>query len=374
MSLRQPLEVYNRIEVSRGAILHNFDLLQHLVPNGYVFPVLKANAYGHGLAQVATILKDRSFPYLAVDGYYEALTIRKFSRQPILVMGAIPPANFRRFRLKNIAFAVHDKATIQAIGQTGRRTKIHLEIDSGMNRHGIKPNELANYLDLIKQYSKLELEGLMTHLADADNPVNDFTSQQVKVFDKAAEQALAAGFRPKYFHIGNSAGSAKVKSAYANAIRPGICLYGISPLEAGDNHAQALKDLKPALTLSSAITKVINLEKGGTVSYGRTFAAQKSTKIGVLPLGYYEALPRSLSNNFQVMYGRKYLPQVGRICMNHTMINLNQSNAKVGDRVVLISANPASQNSIANICQKHGLFSYELLVKLNSSIRRNVAA
>lgn len=374
MNLRQPLEVYNRIDVSRGAILNNFDTFQKLVPNGYVLPVLKANAYGHGLAQVATILKARRFPYIAVDGYFEALTIRKSTKQAILVMGAIPAANFKRFRLKNIAFVVHDQPTIKAIAQSGQRAKIHLEIDTGMSRHGINPNELDRYLYLIKNYPRLELEGLLTHLADADSTSNDFTKQQVELFDKAAEQVLAAGFTPKYFHIGNSAGAAKVKSKYANAIRPGVGLYGISPLEASDSYAKALAKLTPALTLSSAITKVFDLPKGGTVSYGRTFTAKKPTKIGVLPLGYYEALPRSLSNNFQVEFGGKYLPQVGRICMNHTMIDLSQSHAKAGDRVVLISANPASKNCVVKICQAHDLFSYELLVKLSPAIRRRVVS
>jgi alanine racemase len=370
-----PLCVYNRLGISRGAILHNFDMFQALVPSGFVFPVLKANAYGHGLAEVANILKARQFPYLAVDGYFEALQIQDVSSQPVLVMGAVRADNFQRLSYKNLAFVVHDAATLAALGSTGKRIKIHLEIDTGMHRHGIQPRSLGKFLGLLGKYPRLELEGVMSHLADADNPSDtSYTLAQTLAFDEAVAQILAAGYQPKYFHLANSAGSPKASSRYANALRPGISLYGISPLEPSDQSAPKLAALAPALELTSTITKTFVIEKGETVSYGRTFTAQQKTRIGVLPLGYYEALPRSLSNHFQVQYGKKYLPQAGRICMNHTMLDLTGSRAKTGDEVTIISRDSSSQNSLANICQRHNLFSYELLVNLSPTIRRTIVA
>ena len=372
-SLQNSYITYNSVYISRQAILHNYDMFAAMPANQYVIPVLKANAYGHGLEQLVSILRDRSMPYVAVDGYFEAIRIHEISDQPVLVMGAIDPRNFARIKTKHCAFVVHDTSTLEALAATGKKIRVHLELDTGMHRHGVAHDEIDDFLKTLKKYPKLELEGVMTHLADADNPRSiTFTTQQAKLFDAVIEKILTRGYTPKYLHVAQTAGSTKVQSKYANTARIGIGLYGVNPLEKHDDSCQILDGLQPALTLNSTISKVIDLKKGDTVSYGRTFVAPKNMQIAVLPLGYYEAIPRTLSNVGVVQVRGTYAPIVGRVCMNHTMIDITDSSAQTGDAVVIFSSNTKDRNSIQSTSRQHKLFSYELLVGISSAVRRTI--
>lgn len=360
---------HNRIEVSRSAILHNVDLFERL--NGkQVIPVLKGNAYGHGIRQVAEALKGRKLPYIAVDGYFEALRVREVSKQPVLVMGAIRPENFKRLKCDNFAFVVADEATIRALGNTGKKVKVHLEANTGMNRYGAKPDEMTKLTKLILSYKNLTLEGVMSHLADSDGDDPATVDIAVENFDKCVEQVRTAGGNPTILHVAQSAGSLKAKSKYANAMRLGIGLYGINPFPRGHGSHKVLKGLKPALRLLSTITKVTQLQKGDKVSYNYTFTAPKAMTIGVLPLGYYEGVNRALSSKGTVKLGNKYAPITGRVCMNHTMISLEGIKAKVGYEVVVYSNDPKAKNAIDQVAADHNLFNYTLLTSLSPDVRR----
>lgn len=380
MSLRQTIDTllrklekdyatHNRIEVSRSAILHNLDLYEKLSGKPAI-PVLKGNAYGHGIALVAKALKGRKLPYIAVDGYFEALRIREVSNQPVLIMGAILPENYKRIKYDNFAFVVHDAASIHALGKTGKRVKVHIEANTGMNRYGAKPDEAIKLAKLIQDYPNLTLEGVMSHLADSDGDDPATVDAAVKQFDECVEAIRTTGANPTLFHIAQSAGSIKAQSKYANAFRLGVGLYGINPFPKNHKLHGQLKDLRPALKLVSTITKIIELKKGDKVSYNYTFTAPKGMRIGVLPLGYYEGVNRALSNVGTVKVGKYSTPIVGRVCMNHTMISLDGVNARVGDEVVVYSDNSADKNAIDNIAHAHNLFNYNLLTSLSYDVRR----
>ncbi len=366
--LERPYDVYNRIEVSRSALLHNANFF-HKATGLNVIPVLKSNAYGHGIDQVATALKDHSFPYIAVDSYFEALRVRAVSRQPVLIMGMIKPANFPRLKLSRFAFVAHDEATIHALGKLNKRVNIHLELNTGMNRYGVPPKDLSNYIHLIKAYPKLHLEGVMSHLADPDGERADTIHAAVKLFDACVEKILASGLKPTLFHTAQSAGSLRAESGYANAIRLGIGLY-LNPYPASHHLHAICKDLRPALRLVSTITKINHLESGDKVSYNYTFTAPRALRVGVLPLGYHEGVNRALSNKGVVKIGTRFQPIVGRVCMNHTIIGLAGTSAKVGDEVVVYSNASADPNSVDSIAAQHGLFPYSLLTDLSPDVRR----
>lgn len=363
----QPL---NRVELSQAHLIHNLNLFKKRLPGFKIIPVLKANAYGHGLTEVAQMLKPAGRLLLAVDGYFEAAKILDTTNHNVLVMGYIKPQNIKLLNIKRCSFVLQDLESIRAFGRLNKPAKIHLELNSGMNRLGIRPVELGSYLNELTKFPKLQLEGVMSHLADADNELNQsFTAAQVKLFDSLTAQVFKAGFAPKLIHIAQTAGSISAQSRYANAVRIGIGLYGINPLGIKD---KKLKNLKPVLSVRSTIIKVIELKKGETVSYGRTFKAQKPMKIAVLPLGYYEGIPRLLSNSGIVTHDGRSLSIVGRVCMNHTMIDIDNTNLKVGDEVTVISDNKLDPNSIEQIARRHKLFSYELLTGLSSSVRREI--
>jgi len=363
----------NWIELDKARLLHNIVLFRQQHPNMAIFPVLKGNAYGHGLEEVVTILNDATIEMIAVDGYFEAAKIRDISRHRLLVMGYILPDNVRLLDTKRCSFVVQDVAALKAFASLRRPVKIHLELNTGMNRLGLQPNELETYLEALKSYPTLELEGVMTHLADADNPnENVFSVQQTKKFDSLVEQILKADFQPKYVHIAQTAGSTKVKSRYANALRIGVGTYGITPLQPDDERATDLVALQPVLELKSTIIKVMPLNKGDKVSYNGIFTALKAMRIGVLPLGYYEGVPRALSNHGYVTVDGQQLPIVGRVCMNHTMIDLTGTDLGVGNQVTVISSDSNQPNSVLGLQQKYGLFAYETLARLTPHMKRRI--
>lgn len=372
-SLEKEYATHNRLEVSQAAIVHNLRLFQRLAGKPAI-PVLKGNAYGHGIEVVAKALKDQSVPYIAVDGYFEALRIRRVSAQPVLVMGAVLPQNYARLDYDNFAFVVHDAAAIDALGKTGKHVKVHLECNTGMNRYGASPQNVATLTKQILTYKNLELEGVMSHLADSDGDDPVTVDDAVAVFDTCVEEILRVGARPTLFHIAQSAGSIKAVSKYANAFRLGVGLYGSNPFPATHALHNALSGLRPAMRLVSTITKVIDLKKGDKVSYNYTFTAPKAMRIGVLPLGYYEAIPRELSNTGVVKIGKSYAPIVGRVCMNHTMIQLDGVDAQVGDEVVVYSNNYSDKNTIDAVADTHHLFNYSLLTSISHDVRRVLVA
>ncbi len=369
----QRYRTLNWIELNRAAALHNVRLIQARHPRQSVIPVLKGNAYGHGLKEMAEILNGADCDLLAVDGYFEAGKIRHSTRHRILVLGYILPENARLLDTRRCSFVVQDVAGLEAFGCLRRPVKVHLELNTGMNRLGLRPQEVDAYLATLRRFSHLELEGIMTHLADADNDADDaWTHAQTKLFDASVAHILARGFRPRFIHIAQTAGSVKVKSKYANALRLGIGLYGINPLSPQDTHFLDLQNLQPVLGLKSTIIKVIDLHRGERVSYNGIYTAPKAMRIGVLPLGYYEGVPRELSNRGIVTYGTQALPIIGRVCMNHTMIDLSGTDLAAGHEVTIFSTDPVSPNSVARLASGHQLFPYTLLAGLSSSIRRQI--
>lgn len=363
----------NWIELHRTAVLHNVATIQHQHADMSIIPVLKANAYGHGIRELAKILNDAPCRLLAVDGYFEAGKIRHLTKHHILVLGYIRPENARLLDTRRCSFVVQDRAGLEAFGRLRRRVRVHLELNTGMNRLGLAADELHGYLDTLGRYPNLELEGVMTHLADADNPDDDtVTTQQVGRFDAQVEAIIARGFRPNIIHIAQTAGSTKAHSMHANALRLGIGLYGISPLSEHDPHAHELAHLLPVLELKSTIIKTITLEPGDRVSYNGIFTASQRMRIGVLPLGYYEGVPRELSNAGILTHGEHELPIVGRVCMNHTMVDLGASGLDVGDVVTVFSANPQQPNSVTRLSAVQHLFPYTLFTGLSSSVRRQI--
>ena len=241
-----------------------------------------------------------------------------------------------------------------------------------MSRLGLRPNEVGDFLDELSEHKNLFLEGVMTHLADADNTDSSFTAMQTELFDKTIELIKAKGYDPKYLHIAQSAGSTKCNSKYANAVRIGIGLYGINPLSPKDPSHKKLAKLKPVMELISTIIKVNDLDKGERISYNGIYEAEGKSRIGVLPLGYYEWVPRELSNIGHLTYGNKKLAIRGRVCMNHTMIDLSGTKLSAGDSVTVISMDRSKPNSIQSIADNYGLFSYNLLTRMAESLRREI--
>lgn len=359
----------NIIKINAAALRHNLALYRELAFNKMVCPVLKANAYGHGLLEVARILDPDKPEFFVVDSLYEAYQLKKAGiKSKILILGYTFPENLLRKKL-SFHFAVSDLGTAKALSKY--KAKIHLKIDTGMNRMGFDRRDLPQILEELKKM-KVEVVGVLSHLADADNEHDvSYTKSQFKKFEEAVMMVREAGFDPEYIHIEQSAGA--LHEGDFNMVRLGIGLYGVTPFKENDMRAQKLLDLKPVMQLESTLVGVRNLRKGDRVSYSCTFIAERDMKIGIIPVGYYEALPWSLGNAGVLAVKEVLCPIVGRVCMNYTMVDLTGvDNPQIGDKVVIYSAETSAKNSISNMAKLAGTIPYELMTRVIQGMRREV--
>lgn len=367
-------EALNIIEISRSAFLHNFDLLKKLYKVEHVIPVLKSNAYGHGLENILSILDDRVVPYVAVDGYNEALEVRAYSDMDVLVMATVLPENFSKIETRHVAYVIQDMSVLNVLTNIRRSLKIHLEFNTGLNRQGFDASELKDIIQTLKGNPHIELDGVMTQFYDATNTNRDSVDEQINKFDSIVAKLRKAGLKPKYIHIAKTTGISSQPSKYVNTIRPGAGLYGVNPFEKsqGKSLIKKLSQLKPVLSMSSRVIKIRKIEAGEGVGYGHTFIAKRPMKIAVLPIGYYEGLNRALGGEATLSYKNQPLQIIGKIDMNHTTLDVTSSPLRMWDRVEVISRNPEAPNSLASWWKDFGLYPYQTLVRLSPNIRRRV--
>lgn len=361
----------NEIEISKSNLLRNLKYLSSKNRKIKIAPVLKSNAYGHGILEIAKILDQLGAPFFCVDSLYEAYQLLKANiKTPILIMGYTDPENFKVKKLPFSYAVFGDLETLNILDKYQPGCGIHIFVDTGMHREGIPLDELPSFLNHLKQFPNLKIEGLMSHLASAEDIKDLLNKIQIKNFKKALEICRKHKVNPKWTHIYNSDGLHNIPyvSTYStpgvgNLARVGLALYGIS----NNPH------LKPVLTLKSKIIQIKRLNKGDRIGYGGTFTAKKDTLLGVLPLGYYDGVDRRLSNKGFVTINGIPCPIIGRVSMNITTVDIIKvSNPKIGDEVLVYSQYRSDRNSIENVAKICKTIPYDILVGLAASTRRVV--
>ena len=357
------------VHIDGAALLHNLREYRQAYPDIQFAPVLKSNAYGHGLIPIAHILDSPNAPFLIVDSYYEALTLRQNAiKSPILIIGYILPEIIKKSRLKNVYFTVTSLAQLQGINDSIRRPiSIHLKIDTGMHRQGLLPTEIHQAITIIKNNSFIQLQGICSHLADADNKISTYNQAQLDQWEQSIRFFETAFPDLTYYHISASAGLIHTTKSHHNLARLGLGLYGISIIE---NNKLSLK---PVLSLTSIISGIKVIKKGDTVGYNNTFIAKNDMLIATIPAGYAEGVDRRLSNIGQVEIAGILCPIIGRISMNITTIDITHiPNIQIGDIVTLISndnSSPISAHAIAKMCDT---IPYEILIHIPGYLRREI--
>lgn len=352
--LRRSLRVHKpviTIEVSRNAILSNLHAMQSLAPNWGIAPVLKSNAYGHGLVLVAEILRNENVPFFCVDSYPEAEQIRRAGiKTPILIMGHTPAETIEKNRLKNISFVVFSLEQLRNL----KHGNVHLKFDTGMHRQGILFSDLDKVLPLLKN---LKVEGVMSHFAESEKPDSKLTKLQIERWNKIAEY-FQKNFPVKYYHCANSGGFGFAGEINANVGRSGIALYGIG------------SGLQPALQMKSIVSEIREIDAGESVGYNGTFIAEKKSRIATVPLGFFEGLNRKLSGKSVFLINGKVAPLIGRVSMNISSCDVTDLEVDVGDTVIAISNKPEDLNSVSNIAKTCETSHYEILVNIPPHLRR----
>ncbi|MCL2085436.1 alanine racemase [Candidatus Saccharibacteria bacterium] len=369
---RHRLATLNTVLLKQEALWRNLRVFEEIASGKQVVPVLKSNAYGHGIQEIAGML-DGKVGMVAVDSYYEATLVLPVFGGRILVLGYIPRENDPWLKRGRIEYVVQTVRDLRAMARTGKKFGVHMEINTGMNRMGIRLDEVDEYLDYLEKHPRLVLNGVMTHLSGADEVEKAGTIRQLEEFDAVCEKVLDRGFRPEFMHASATAGAVKDGSRYTNAVRLGVGLYGVNPLSKDDEYYGELEGLEPVMSFRSKIIKIQMVKRGERVSYNGTWEARRDSRVAVLPVGYYEGVPRELSGRGFVRVGAggaakdeplQRAPVVGRVCMNHTMVDVTDVlDVKEGTEVTV---------PVLEWAEEFGISPYELLVRVNSTIRREI--
>jgi alanine racemase len=346
-------------EIDLDCILANVaSVKKHLPQDVNMIAVVKANAYGHGDIQVAETALEAGAAYLAVAFMDEAIALRKKGiTAPILVLGAARPEDVQVAAKFNITLTVFQKEWLQdAIKhlKTEDRISFHIKVDTGMGRIGVRSlPELTAIEQIISENDQFILEGIYTHFATADELDETYFRQQLALFD-----SMANGLKeqPKYIHSSNSAAALRYPSAYFNAVRIGIAMYGLTP--SLEMESEIPFPLREAFSLRSRLVHVKKLQKGEKVSYGATYETGEEEWIGTIPIGYADGWIRKLQGQEVLVKGTR-LPIVGRICMDQCMIRLPY-HVPIGTTVTLIGGDEDQFISVNEIAQKLDTINYEV--------------
>ncbi len=367
---RRKFTPLNNIYISQDRIRENYKFLAKFNPEVKIAPVLKSNAYGHGLKEVGKILDNVGSPFFCVDSLYEAFQLQTHARieTPILIMGYIHPKSLSVKKLP-FSYAVYDIEHAKAINKYQSGASIHVFVDTGMNREGVTMEEFPEFLKKLKKLENIKVEGLMSHLAISGEPNNPKTKQQIENFLKAKEMILTEGFSVKWFHLGGSYGLLNRIVDGCNLVRAGKALFGVK----NPNVKSSTFNLKPALIMTTKIVQIKELSRGGTVGYDGTFQAKKDMKIAVLPMGYNDGIDRRLSNKGYVLVSGVKCKIIGLISMNVATIDISGvKDPKLDLTVIVYSDSDSNPNSISNASKLCGTIPYELLIHLNPITKREV--
>jgi alanine racemase len=332
--------------------------------------ILKANAYGHGLEAVARCLAPQadSFGVALVE---EGITLRRLGiRSPILVMGGTWTRQIPLFLEHDLAITVPSLARLrdvqEAAAAAGKRARVHLKIDTGMERIGVHHYSAQGLLEAAARSPDVEVEGIYSHLANADTEDLGHARLQLERFHDVLRFYERRSLPVPLRHIANSAAILRMPESHLDVVRPGILLYGVYPY-AGAPHTI---EVMPALSWRSRVVYFKVVEAGNPVSYGSTWQSDHRVRVVTVPVGYGDGYFRSMSDRAEVILRGRRHPQVGRICMDQIMVNIEWGTGYNGDEVVLIGEQGEAHVTVEELAEWAGTIPYEVLTAINGRVPR----
>ena len=372
------------VEVSKSAVLNNIEVARQSVSNKTkVMAIIKANAYGHGLCEVAAIAEAADIDYFGVNSIHEAVKLRNAKiKKPILVLGYVPVSALKEAVMHDITLVAYNDETINKLQEIASKykkdVKVHIKVETGLHRQGVNPEKLEEFCKLVKSKKNIIVEGMSTHYANIeDTTEHSYAKQQIENFMDAYETMKHYGINIKYRHTACTAAPMLFPEIHFEMIRFGIGLYGLWPSKETKISAYERKrgefNLKPALTWKTKIAQVKDVDANSFIGYGCSdFVTQKS-KIAILPIGYYDGYDRKLSNVGYVLVRGKRAPIRGRICMNMCIIDVtNIEGVSAEDEVILLGSDGEDSISAETMAAKIGTINYEVVTRINEGLPRIV--
>ncbi|RKU26588.1 alanine racemase [Candidatus Poribacteria bacterium] len=345
--------------------------------NRKLIAVVKADAYGHGAVQVADVLHNIADMF-AVATVEEGIELRQAGiRNPILVLFSTLTDTVDEIISYELTPTIDNWNLATRLNEAvlGRnsllqlvpieKAYIHLDINTGMNRSGIPYLEVRDFIDKLQTLNRLELEGITTHLATADEEDHSFVNLQLQRFVSSIEDVEKSDTGIPFFHVANSAATISIPDSHFDAVRPGLALYGIYPA------SSYFVDLQPALCWKTHVSWVSMIDSGEGISYGLTHKVKQPTRIAAIQVGYGDGYPRSLSNKGEVLINGIRRPILGRICMDITVVGLETTDhVEIGDEVILIGKQGDAEITVDEIAKKTETIPYEILTQIGKRVKR----
>lgn len=365
-----------RAEIHIHRLLHNFKIVKSLVgKNVKIMPMVKANAYGHGIVRISQELIAAGAHSLGVAYLEEALFLRAHGiTAPIAVLGAINTEQVPEFIQNNIEITSSSIDKSKAISACavalGKIAKVHLKIDTGMERIGVHWYNAERFICESAALPGIEIIGIFSHFAKAESDPQ-FTNEQIRRFEYALSCAAKHGIHPPLVHIANSAGIISYPHSHYTMVRPGIMLYGYDPRKKKEQTLIADAQLLPVMSLKTKVSFFKVVPAGSGISYNHTYITPQQTRIVTLPIGYGDGYPRALSNNGEVLIRGKRYPVVGTICMDQTMIDIGPNGtAYNGDDVLLFGEMDGESIPLEELCERANTITYEILTRISLRVPR----
>lgn len=335
--------------------------------------VVKANGYGHGAAPVAQACLEAGAESLGVATAEEARELKDAGLDaPVVILGPLTGAGLNEAIGIGAEVVIWTTSFLRMLVNKARaqerRVRVHVKLDTGMRRLGLSPRHLPDFIDLLQTEPEVELVGVMTHFATADEDDEDFFNYQLRAFEESVQPVLMRATEPVRYHCANSAATIRYPQSHFDLVRCGIAVYGLSPFQT-DPWSDALR---PALRLTSYVADIKRLMEGDAVGYGRTWTAPGRNYIAVIPIGYADGVSRRLSNRGRVLIGGRSYPIVGRVSMDLITVDLGpgQPQVRLGDEVVLIGGQSGEFITAEEVAGLLDTINYEVTCSLSSRVER----
>ena len=373
-----PTRAFHRpcwVEISAAALRSNWRTLRgKLAKNVQMLAVVKADGYGLGLLDVSKVAVEEGAVYLGVSSVEEGMALRAAGFSvPVLILGSLYPFEsfdllFQHRLTPTVASLEAAEALNRMAQERNTRLAVHLKIDSGFGRIGVSVLNAPGFIRQVAGLPGLLIEGMYTHFASSDvDP--DYTQAQARDFLSVVQSAEAAGVRPRWIHMANSAALLRFPETHGTLVRPGLAFYGVPPYP----RASAVVPLAPALAWKSRVIFLKAVPEGSSISYARTWTAKRPTRVATLAAGYADGLPRLLSGKGQVLLGGTRVPILGRVTMDMTMVDVTQvPDCHVGDEAVLIGRQGAEEITAQDVAEWAQTSAYEILCGIGARVPRKV--
>ncbi|MFC1656594.1 alanine racemase [Patescibacteria group bacterium] len=364
---------YPWLEINLENLKYNVNTLKSFLdPKVKFMAVVKSNAYGHGMVQIAKEASVAGADWFGVFTVEEALKLRKNRLQkPILVFGPVSEDDIRQAVAKNITLTVYNRENAKLISKIAIKARkacdIHIKVNTGMNRLGIDSEEAVDFVKYIKRLPKVNLDGIYSHFAAAGSTNRTYTFKQLGTFQELIIKLDRLGLRPPVAHIANSAAALEIPSSHLDLVRCGIAIYGLF----SNARLSTYFDLKPVLEFKTQLIEFRKLSGGEKVSYDCTYTTPKPTLVGIVPVGYTHGYDFKFSNRGKMLLDGRRAPVIGRVCMEFTLLDITDiPDAKTGDEVIILGKQGNENITAGELAGYLDSINYETVTKIPESVKR----